>query len=112
MFSVFVFEVSSLQSSNRRAAHLHESHRTLRDGSSGWRCPENERRPITTTADGFHVAQSQGFIRLEDCDFGYLGDDCINIHDNIHSGVRRVNAHTLVATAIIALSIWKKLRLP
>jgi hypothetical protein len=66
--------------------------------------PENERRPITTTADGFHVAQSQGFIRLEDCDFGYMGDDCINIHDNIHSGVRRVDAHTLVATNIVVWS--------
>jgi hypothetical protein len=64
--------------------------------------PENERRPITTTADGFHVTQSQGFIKLEDCDFGYMGDDCINIHDNIHSGVRRVDAHTLVAEGIVA----------
>jgi hypothetical protein len=27
--------------------------------------PPGERRPITTSADGFHVAQSQGFIRLE-----------------------------------------------
>jgi hypothetical protein len=63
--------------------------------------PENERRPITTTADGFHVMQSQGFIKLEDCDFGYMGDDCINIHDNIHSGVRRVDAHTLVAEGIV-----------
>jgi hypothetical protein len=63
--------------------------------------PDNERRPITTTADGFHVTQSQGFIRLEDCDFGYMGDDCVNIHDNIHSGVRRVDAHTLVAEAIV-----------
>jgi hypothetical protein len=48
--------------------------------------PENERRPITVTADGFHVDQSQGFIKLMECDFGYMGDDCINIHDNIHSG--------------------------
>lgn len=64
--------------------------------------PEGQRRPITTTADGFHVGQSQGFIRLEDCDFGYMGDDCINIHDNIHSGVRRVDAHTLVAERIVA----------
>src|ERR1700722_15340840 len=36
--SVFLFETSSLQSSNR-CAHLHESDRTLRDGSFGWRCP-------------------------------------------------------------------------
>jgi hypothetical protein len=63
--------------------------------------PDNQRRPITTTSDGFHIGQSQGFMRLEDCDFGYMGDDCINIHDNIHSGVRIVDAHTLVATGII-----------
>ena len=35
--AVFLFETSSLQSSNR-CAHLHESDRTLRDGSFGWRC--------------------------------------------------------------------------
>jgi hypothetical protein len=64
--------------------------------------PQNQRRPITTTSDGFHIGQSQGFIRLEDCDFGYMGDDCINIHDDIHSGIRLVDAHTLVATNIIA----------
>jgi hypothetical protein len=62
--------------------------------------PGNEHRPITTTADGFHVTQSQGFIKLDHCDFGYMGDDCINIHDNIHMGLRRVDAHTLVAERI------------
>src|SRR5271166_934272 len=40
MFSVLLFEIPSLQSSNR-CAHLHESHRTLRDGSLGWRCPRH-----------------------------------------------------------------------
>jgi hypothetical protein len=34
------FQSSSLQSSNR-CAHLPESHRTLRDGSFGWRCPRH-----------------------------------------------------------------------
>jgi hypothetical protein len=38
--SVFLFETSSLQSSNRWA-QLHESDRTLRDGSFGWRCPRH-----------------------------------------------------------------------
>lgn len=63
--------------------------------------PAGGRRCITTTADGFHVDQSQGFIRLEDCDFGYMGDDCVNIHDNIHSGVKRLDAHTLLAENIV-----------
>lgn len=66
--------------------------------------PENQRRPITTTADGLHVAQSQGFIRLQDCDFGYMGDDAVNIHDNFHAGVRRVDDYTLVAERIVP---WK-----
>src|SRR5271166_3007133 len=35
-----ICEISSLQSSNR-CARLHESHRTLRDGSLGWRCPRH-----------------------------------------------------------------------
>ena len=64
--------------------------------------PAGERRPITTSADGFHVAQSQGFIRLERCEFGFMGDDCINIHDNIQMGVRRADDYTLVATQIVA----------
>ena len=33
-FFSFLLEISSIQSSNR-CAHLHESHRTLRDGSFG-----------------------------------------------------------------------------
>ena len=64
--------------------------------------PPKEGRAITTTADGFHVAQSQGFIRLEQCEFSFMGDDCVNIHDNIHMGVRRLNDFTLLATNIVA----------
>ena len=63
--------------------------------------PDKERRAITTTADGFHVDQSQGFIRLQDCDFGYMGDDCVNIHDNVHSGFTRLDGHTLVAENLL-----------
>jgi len=30
-----------------------------------------------------------------------MGDDCVNIHDNVHSGVRRVAPNTLVAEHIV-----------
>jgi hypothetical protein len=63
--------------------------------------PPGERRAITTTADGVHVMQSQGYIKMEDCDFGYMGDDCVNMHDVDHMGVRRVDDHTLVASNIV-----------
>ena len=63
--------------------------------------PPGERRSITTTADGFHIDESQGFIRLESCDFGYMGDDCVNIHDNVHLGIVRIDAHTLLAVNLV-----------
>ena len=45
--------------------------------------PENEpRRAITCTADILHVFRSKGSLKIEDCEFGRSGDDCINIHDN------------------------------
>ncbi len=66
--------------------------------------PETGQRSITTTSDCFHVDQSQGFMKLVDCDFGYSGDDCVNIHDNIHTGVKQTDAHTLIATGFLPWS--------
>ena len=63
--------------------------------------PENEHRSVTATGGGLWVGQSQGLIKLEDCDFGYTGDDCVDIHDNIQAGVRRLDDHTLVAEKIV-----------
>ena len=41
----------------------------------------NEKRRVSATADGVHVCQSLGHILVEGCDFSFMGDDCINIHD-------------------------------
>lgn len=54
-------------------------------------------RRITTTSDGLHVSQSLGHFRMEDCDFSFHGDDCLNIHDNISMGVRAVRGNALIA---------------
>ena len=56
---------------------------------------EGSRNPLTATADGFHVTESLGNLLLENCQFTGLGDDCINIHDNCHQGIQRVDDHTL-----------------
>ncbi|HEY9777243.1 MAG TPA: right-handed parallel beta-helix repeat-containing protein [Planktothrix sp.] len=66
--------------------------------------PPNNRRPITLTADGFHVDDSQGFLKLENCDFGYMGDDCVNIHDQFRRGVQRMNDHSLLLTNMV---LWR-----
>jgi len=39
-------------------------------------------RVISCTADHYHVGYSCGFFKMEDCEFGYGGDDCVNAHDS------------------------------
>lgn len=57
-------------------------------------------RNISTTTDCFHVRNSQGSFIIEDCEFGYAGDDCINIHDNSSMGITVVDSHTLLAERV------------
>jgi len=38
-------------------------------------------RRLSTEADGFHIAQSRGHVIIENCDFSFMGDDAVNIHD-------------------------------
>ncbi|MDF2922410.1 MAG: hypothetical protein K0R57_1324 [Paenibacillaceae bacterium] len=74
-------------------SHLHLLHCqiTVRPGTD---------RAISTTADGLHIGTSQGHIIIEHCDFGYCGDDCINLHDNTTMGVRRMDDYTLLALRV------------
>jgi hypothetical protein len=39
-------------------------------------------RAISCTADGCHINNTQGHFIMENCDFSYSGDDCLNIHDS------------------------------
>lgn len=57
-------------------------------------------RSISTATDCLHVCNSQGNFIIEDCEFGYAGDDCINIHDNSSMGVTIVDDHTLLALRV------------
>jgi hypothetical protein len=54
------------------------------------------RRPFSTSADGFHILDSQGSILIADSEITGTGDDCINIHDNCAQGVRKTGANTLL----------------
>lgn len=53
------------------------------------------RRPYSTSADGFHILESQGAILIEDSEITGTGDDCVNIHDNNAQGVRKEGPTTL-----------------
>ena len=43
--------------------------------------PPGEKRIITCTADHCHISQSKGFFKMEDCEFAWGNDDCLNVHD-------------------------------
>lgn len=45
------------------------------------RPPNAKKRAITCTADHLHISHSQGFFKMENCEFSLGADDCINMHD-------------------------------
>ena len=57
-------------------------------------------RSISTVTDCLHVCNSQGNFIIEDCEFGFAGDDCINIHDNSSMGIVPMGTHTLLALRV------------
>lgn len=67
-----------------------ESHDLVIRGCSIARA-EGSHTPLTTTADGVHVSESQGNILIEDTIFQGMGDDSINIHDNCYQGYAAMN---------------------
>jgi len=59
-------------------------------------------RCISVTADGCHISNSLGYFRIENCDFSYNGDDCLNIHDNSVQGFKRIDDRTLSLNRVLA----------
>ena len=49
------------------------------------RGPGEAANPFTTAADGIHGNGSQGYIDIEGCFFTGMGDDGINIHDDVYA---------------------------
>lgn len=56
---------------------------------------------ISTSADGVHVRQSQGYFKMINCRFVRCGDDAVNIHDNVSAGIDVVDTHTLIALNVL-----------
>ena len=68
--------------------HIKDCRVTVRPGTA---------RSISTVTDCLHICNSQGKFIIENCEFGYAGDDCINIHDNSSMGIVPVDGHSLLA---------------
>ncbi|MHB1485306.1 MAG: right-handed parallel beta-helix repeat-containing protein [Saccharofermentanales bacterium] len=54
-------------------------------------------RKISTTTDGLIIGSSKGYCIFENCDFSYLGDDAINIHDTIGLVEKKISDRSISA---------------
>ena len=68
---------------------------------------DDPRRVITCTADHFHIGQSRGFVKLENCEFSLGADDIMNMHDS-SAFVRRTGPRTVRALNAWVLSTARK----
>lgn len=55
---------------------------------------ENDHR-ISATADGVHIANTNGKLKISGCDFSFMGDDDINVHDNIAMVTDKLDGKTV-----------------
>lgn len=57
--------------------------------------PEHDDNRISTTADGVHIANTNGKFRISGCDFSFMGDDDVNVHDNIATVTDKLDEKTV-----------------
>ena len=57
--------------------------------------PEHDDNRISTTADGVHIANTNGKFRISGCDFSFMGDDDVNVHDNIATVTDKLDKKTV-----------------
>lgn len=50
---------------------------------------------VSSTADGVHIANTNGKFRISGCDFSFMGDDAVNVHDNLVVVTKRLSANSL-----------------
>lgn len=49
----------------------------------GLRPGHEDKQRMSTSADGIHILNTDGYFRIDNCDLSFTGDDIINIHDDI-----------------------------
>lgn len=57
--------------------------------------PEHDDNRISTTADGVHIANTNGKFRISGSDFSFMGDDDVNVHDNIATITDKLDEKTI-----------------
>ncbi len=77
------------------------SHVQMINGYIGINPERQNEQFVSCTADAIHIANSNGFFNVENCDISRTGDDAINLHDGLGyiSAVNK-NKLTVIASAM------------
>jgi len=59
---------------------------------------------MSTTCDAMHIKETKGYFILEDCDIGFNGDDCLNVHDTVGT-VKWTDGNTLVVHSQVGFGV-------
>lgn len=70
----------------------------------GLRPGAEDKYRISTTADGIHIANSNGYFRLDHCDLSFCGDDILNVHDDMFY-IESIDRSRTVMQGTVAIKI-------
>ncbi len=70
----------------------------------GLRPGAEDKYRISTTADGIHIANSNGYFRLDNCDLSFCGDDILNVHDDMFY-IESIDSTRTVMQGTVAIKI-------
>ena len=70
----------------------------------GLRPGAEDRYRISTTADGIHIANTNGYFKLNNCDLSFCGDDILNVHDDMFY-IESIDSSRTVMKGTVAIKI-------
>ena len=70
----------------------------------GLRPGAEDKYRISTTADGIHIANTNGHFRLDNCDLSFCGDDILNVHDDMFY-IESIDSSRTVMKGTVAIKI-------
>lgn len=70
----------------------------------GLRPGAEDKYRISTTADGIHIANSNGYFRIDNCDLSFCGDDILNVHEDMFY-IESIDSSRTVLQGTVAIKI-------
>lgn len=80
------------------------NHYQILNSYIGLRPGAEDKYRISTTADGIHIVNTNGYFRLDNCDLSFCGDDILNVHDDMFY-IKSIDSSRKVMQGTVAVKI-------